>query len=156
MDVTTPLGLKAIESSRIAIDRLETQTPYTFLRFSDDLPAICDGIILNGDNPIALYEVKSRAMSSVELFDRFDGEWLVSYEKIHGIYNVTKALCLSFVGVLYCTKDDVVLATTVWDKTGSMRIRLRIEQTETQKTVNGGTISRANAFLDMTTATRYT
>jgi len=156
LDSTTPLGLEAIYNSKVAVSKIQKKTNYDFVWFSDELPSIADGIILKNNVAVALYEVKSRNISSEELFGNFNGEWLISYDKIHELYNITKHLRVSFVGILYCIKDDVSLAATFWDGSGAMKIKWRVEQTKTRKTVNGGEAERPNAFFDMTRAIKYT
>ena len=57
--------------------------------------------------------------------------------------------------VLYLVPDETVLVLRLTDAEGQFLVPYRTERTVTQKTVNGGTAQRLNAYLSMKTAAVY-
>lgn len=98
------------------------------------------------------YEVKARLMT-LDQFDLYKREWLVSYSKIQRGVTLSKMLRVKMVGVLVLVNDKKVLVQTLIDGEGEIMVPMRIERTATQKCINGGTAVRANAFIDMNKAT---
>jgi hypothetical protein len=45
------------------------------------------------------------------------------------------------------------MCKTIWHPTGGWAVPIRIQETKTQATINGGIAVRQNAFIDMKTAT---
>lgn len=155
MDATTVRGREALRQAREALDAVEQATGHRFVAFSDETPADVDGFISSQDVIVSLYEVKARDMSSEELSGRYNWEWLLTWDKLLRAATLSKSLHLPFTAVLYCTKDGVAFVKTLWDAQWNLRANIRVQQTNTQKTVNGGTASRANAFIDMRDAKRF-
>lgn len=152
MDAKTPLGKAALQHADDALRAIESKTKLKFVQFSDDDPSAVDGFIVDGGKITSFYEIKARDMSHQELRERFKSEWLLSYDKIHAAYSLTKLHRVGFTGVLYCIKDGIILVKTMWDSGGALRVSWRTEQTSTQKTVNGGRASRPNCYIDMSEA----
>ena len=156
MDAKSQLGRRALGHAEDALRAVETATKRKFLKFDDNQPADLDGVVMEAGGIIScLYEVKARNMTSTDFFEKYKGEWLLTYDKLVKAMALTKALRLSMVGVLYCIDDRVALVKTLWDAQGNLKIKMRVEQTVTQKTVNGGAASRANAYIDMNDAKRF-
>jgi hypothetical protein len=156
MDAVTPRGRAALQSAADGLAAIERQRPQLkFSAFSDESPASVDGMIVERGVITGIYEVKARDMSLDQLTNQFKWEWLVSYEKIHKAFLMTQMLRVRFVGVLVLIPSRLVLAKTIIDSSGAFTAKVRIEQTNTQKTVNGGAISRPNAFIEMRGAAQF-
>lgn len=156
MDAMTPLGRKALQHASDALLAVELSTQNRFIAFPDDIPSDVDGFISKDGRIISLYEVKARDMSSEDLMGRYGGEWLLTWDKLLRAAALSKSLHLPFTAVLYCIRDRTVFVKTLWDSEWNLRANIRVQQTNTQKTVNGGTASRANAFIDMKDAKKFT
>lgn len=152
----TPLGKRALQHAKDALDAVELATGRRFIAFPDDIPADVDGFISDNGRVISLYEAKARDMSSEDLMGRYNGEWLLTWDKLLRAAALTKSLHLPFTAVLYCIRDRTVFLKTLWDAEWNLRANIRVQQTNTQRTVNGGTASRANAFIDMRDAKKFT
>lgn len=156
MDAKTQLGRRALGHAEDALRAIEVATKRKFLKFDDGQPADLDGVVMESGGVISgLYEIKARNMTSTDFFEKYGGEWLLTYDKLVKAMALTKALRLSMVGVLYCIDDKVALVKTLWDANGNLKMKMRVEQTTTQKTVNGGIASRANAYVDMAGAKQF-
>lgn len=152
----TPLGRQALQHAKDALDAVEQATGRRFVAFPDDIPSDVDGFISDNGRVISLYEVKARDMASEDLMGRYNGEWLLTWDKLLRAATLSKSLHLPFTAVLYCIRDRTVFLKTLWDAEWNLRANIRVQQTNTQRTVNGGTASRANAFIDMRDAKRFT
>lgn len=157
MDAKTPAGREALAHVERALRSIEAAGAARFIRFSDDLPAVVDGLMLDRNGiPIALYEAKARSVTLEHFRGAFQSEWLLSYDKMVRAAPICRELRLGFAGVLVLHGDNVALVKMVWDVDQRLLVPIRIEQTETRATVNGGTASRANAFIPMEKARIFT
>ena len=64
-------------------------------------------------------------------------------------YEVANALQVPFVGWLYLPADKTLLVKTIWRPVQGFVAELAVTQSITQKTINGGSVMRANAYIDM-------
>lgn len=150
MDAATPAGREALSHVERALKAIEATGAASFIRFPDSQPAALDGLMLDKHGiPIALYEAKARTMTLEEFRGPMRSEWLVSYDKLLRAGMLCAELRLGFAGVLVLHRDNVALVKMIWDVDRKFLVPVRIEQTETRATVNGGRASRANAFIPM-------
>jgi hypothetical protein len=89
----------------------------------------------------------------VEFMQDHKAEWLVTYQKLKDGQAIADALCTKFVGFLYLPDADILMFKTLWSKEHGWATPMRIMQTRTQATINGGSAVRENAFINMTDAT---
>lgn len=156
LDINTPKGRIAAQQQAVALSIISAKTDVRFVTTVDDDAAAVDAFSLDESGRItSVLEVKSRDMSLDELQKRFTNEWLVTFEKLQKGAALGRLLCVPFGGVLYLTKDNTVLALTLSNKNGEFVAPIRICRTETQKTTNGGTIIRTNAYINMEQATEF-
>lgn len=155
LDINTPRGRKAAQLQAEALSIVTDACGVRFVTTSDIDSAFIDAMAINADNEVqAVAEVKSRDMTEAQL-KRFGNEWLLTYEKIlHGAL-IAKYLRVPFIGVLYLIPDAKVMTIVIADKDGELIAPIRINRTETQKTINGGKIIRTNAYLNMDSARIY-
>jgi hypothetical protein len=83
---------------------------------------------------------------------QFHNEWFVTYDKIALGRQIADALCIDLWGFLYLVPDDIVMRVKLSSYDGGWLQKFRIEKTETQATVNGGTAVRENAYINMINA----
>jgi hypothetical protein len=113
-----------------------------------------DGFTIRGDQLTSCFESKCRRMTRRQLAE-WGNEWLVTYEKIQHGSHLAKTLCVPFYGFLYLVPDSTILIVKIADSTGDLLPRIRLERTETQRTINGGKIVRTNAYIDVSGATEH-
>lgn len=155
MDAKTQRGREALQHSADAIAIIEKNTHWRFIPISDDVPADIDGFIEKNGVVCGLYEVKARNMTYLDFTAKFNSEWLVTFDKLMRAANLSRQLQLSFTVIVYLIPDGVVLAKTLWDANWTLLVDMYVRQTTTQKTVNGGSVSRANAYVNLSSASVF-
>ena len=150
LDINTPRGQQSLSQERKLIKALAAVYPdISFVETHKALPAQIDGLMVKGETLVGIYENKCRNMSSDDMH-KFNDEWLVTYEKIMHGAELSKRLRVPFYGFLYLVKNSTGVAVQITDDEGNIRPKIRIERTETQRTINGGSIVRTNAYIDIT------
>lgn len=126
---------------------------FDFIQTPKDTPADIDGFIVRGGTIISGVEVKCRMMSYHDLMNKFNAEWLITHDKIERGISVCRSLGVDFRGFLFLVPEQILLIVRIWDfKTGET-VGMELEETRTQATVNGGSIVRLNAYVDVSHAT---
>lgn len=180
IDAMSPRGLVAVEWARKGLNAWNRMHPqYCWIETKQDRYADLDVIIgkPEGDwaekhigNPVdakclwigaeldQVMEIKSRFnVTKEKFFDEWQGRWLVTYDKLKRCYDTAFSLRADLTGLLVLVDSKVcyhkVLAKYNKENGGlEWQIKFEILQTETQKTINGGSALRKNAFIDMTEA----
>lgn len=139
---------------RRAASLFESATGCRYISTPKDEPALVDAVLMKGDQLVAVVETKCRDIDRKTFEGPFDNEWLITFEKVVRSRDIANALGVPLVGFLYLVKDDVLLVKRLSNPDGSV-VPFRVETTETQATVNGGTATRGNAFIRMNGAKVY-
>lgn len=154
MDILTPKGQETREQERDAIALFKRSCPgFDFIETPKDQPANFDGFVVQDGVIRALVETKCRQMTFSQLHDEYGFEWLLTYEKVALGSTVANVLKVPYLGFLYLVPDRTLLVKTIWHN--GETAEMRIEETRTQATVNGGTALRKNAYIEMTGAKVY-
>lgn len=150
LDVLTPKGQVSVRQEREAalLFTLEN-TNYEYIDTPKNMPAEVDAMLLFKGSMHSLVETKCRDCSLEQFMGTFNGEWLVTFDKIVKARDLARAMGVGLTGFLYLTKDRVLLAQRITDASGLLIPRMRVESTQTQRTTNGGQIVRTNAYIDM-------
>jgi hypothetical protein len=156
LDILTERGRVAaqlqIEAGRIVAEATRTCVYHT----PTEGPAAVDAVITFGNKIIAVAEIKSRSDMTLEQLQTARGnEWLVTAEKIRQLSAASKMLGVPGYGLLYLPRSGVVLSVKLCEEDGTITSNYRVARTQTQRTINGGTISRVNAFIDVSSAQLY-
>lgn len=157
MDILTKRGQRTREQEEEAVRIWKAHHPT--IRYNEtpkDSPADIDAILTNDrDAIIGVVETKCRvSMSMTEFEDTFDSMWLVTFDKIVRGMNIAKALQVPLVGFLYFPFEKTLLVQKIYCPTTGLQTPMEVKHTTTQTTVNGGTIMRDNAYIDMSKARR--
>jgi hypothetical protein len=153
MDILTTKGKETIEQANRAIYLLERKYPeIQYIKTAENAPAGLDGVLVSGGYVVSACEIKCRKTTLNALAEHFKFEWLVSFDKIEKMLQISRLLGISALGLLYLVEDDLLLVQKIVDKDGNVVGNIRIETTKTQATVNGGSAVRTNAFIDMSKA----
>lgn len=155
LDVLTPRGQESLEHERACAALYMAANPgIRYVGTPKDGSACVDAVLDRGGVIIGVVEQKSRVMTMLD-FARYDFSWLVTFDKLVAGREVAVKFGVPLVGFLYLVPDAVLLAQRLTNPDGTFAVRLRVEHTETQRTINGGSIIRANAYIDMRQARRY-
>ena len=165
-DATTKKGKIAIYWARRGVKGFLNMYPkYTWQETAVDRYADVDGLLgcaSNGRNVIqCVLEVKARSkMTHEQLFGEFEGRWLISYDKLVRGYDIAFGLRSHFICMLVMPKEKRGYLRKIAHynpETGGLEwsADFEVRKTETQKTCNGGTAFRENAFIDMYKAKQF-
>ena len=158
MDILTERGQETLQQVADAIDIWTRHYPtLQYVHTPSDRPADIDGVIIQKGTIRGIVEIKCRVSMSLEAFDNdYKSEWLVTFDKIIRCMRVSNAVQAPFVGFLYFPREKVLLYKTIYRPDQGVQATMRVENTATQATVNGGKINRDNAYIDMKDAKRLT
>lgn len=152
--IETARGKAMVEMQGRAARLFTRAHPQIEVRFTPaDQPAVIDALMFRAGELCAVAEIKCRAMTEAQL-QGLGGEWLVTHEKIVAAKAVAASHAVPLYGLLYLIPEDVLLSLRLTDREGRLVVPFRVDITETQATVNGGTAVRANAYIPMGLATR--
>lgn len=158
LDILTPRGQQTLRDLQDAIGLWEINHPgWKVALLPSDRESPIDGFLIGPDNQIAAgIEVKCRYNITREGFrTTFKDEWLITMRKLTEAWNVCSALCIPLVGFLYLVDARTLLTKRIVDAAGDFCAGFQCERTQTQKTVNGGVVERANAFVKMEDCREY-
>ena len=148
MDANTERGRAAIEDLRAGLASIGD--PY--IETPQDRPSDIDGFFLDRGSRfiVAAFEGKARyGITYRDFMTRYGGEWLVTHDKLLRGAAVARSLCIPFYGIVYLVESRVTMAVKIANRRGEIVARLRVEETVTRATCNGGEAKRVNAFVDM-------
>jgi len=154
MDILTPKGQMTVKQEKAAIRIfLERYRDFSYVETPKDQPADIDGFICKGTTMVSGVEVKCRMMSYHDLMHKFNSEWLITYDKIERGISICRSLGIDFRGFLYLVPEQILMIVKIWDYKTREDCIMKIEETRTQATVNGGSIVRLNAYVDVSNGT---
>lgn len=149
MDILTPKGQQTRAQEREAISLFERHFPvYTFTETPKDRPAYIDGIVSRDGVALHGVEVKCRNMTREQLRS-FEDRWLVTHDKITRGISLCQSLGIGYRGFLYLVPDKLLLIVPIWNYGTGLACEMDVEPSSTQETVNGGTITRLNAYISV-------
>lgn len=158
LDILTPRGQQTVRDLHDAVGLWEACNPgWKVSLLPDSRESAIDGFLIAPDGSVqAGIEAKCRyGLTREDFRTTFNDEWLVTMRKLTTAWNVCSALCIPLVGFLYLVDGRVLLTQRIVDAAGDFCVGFRCERTETQRTVNGGTAERANAFIKMGDCREY-
>lgn len=159
MDILTERGKETLEQERDAVAVWLNHYPdLTYNETPKGRPADIDAILTNKRHEIiGVVETKCRVSMSLREFDEeYESMWLVTFDKILRGIDVSNALQVPLVGFLYFPHDITLLVKNIYCPRNGLQTPMEVRNTKTQRTVNGGTIMRDNAYIDMSKARRLT
>jgi len=156
-DIATPAGQVSLAQEREFLRAIQRQLgKITIVETDKSKPAKVDGFMITPGNVVAgVFETKCRDLSRDTLKRQYKNQWLITYEKICDGATVARLLQVAFYGFLYLVPDGVGLAIRLTDTDGNFVQPIRLAYTPTQRTCNGGSILRTNAYVDMRAAVAF-
>jgi hypothetical protein len=117
------------------------------------ITAVVDAVIMKDWCVSAVAETKSRpSMTLDQLRGAFRNEWLVTHSKVIGGARVADGLVVPYWGLLHLVPDDIVMRVKLYEPETGWLVPIRVANTKTKRTCNGGEAWRDNAFIDMSSA----
>lgn len=154
MDILTPKGQRSRLQEIKAVELWHEKYPkIRYCETPKDRPAIVDAVLVKDDKIVGVVETKCRTILTISVFQyKFKEQWLVTAEKIRKAAKVADSLQVPFIGFFYLAKEDALYFETIWKPETGWNVKIENKMSRTQATVNGGTIVRENAYIDMTNA----
>jgi hypothetical protein len=154
LDINTPKGQATLKDELRAGTLFERRYPQLeVIGIKKDEASAVDAMIRNhsrNQEITACVETKCRYDCTLQTFiGRYGCRWLVTFDKIRKGMDVAELLCIPLLGFLYIPSDDVLLWKVIFDPKLGLMVPIKVDRTTTQKTINGGEIERANAYIDM-------
>lgn len=161
--VHTQKGLSDAEMADVAAELWLASNPgWSYVRTNTSGRAKVDGLIVKDGELRGVVESKCRDADMKKFMGHekgeYGGQWLVTLEKLIEAKDLANLLQVPLVGFLYLKGDGVLLtkalAKQAEDNPNAYEFVANMEcrKSETQRTTNGGTANRCNAYLDMTDA----
>lgn len=145
LDINTERGQKSKEYENRAYQKLEKKYNGKIIETPKSKDSKVDGFLVKDESVLGVCETKCRQLYESELYDF--GTWLITNKKIEDGKVVANKLSVPFYGILYLIPHDYVFVWEIADKNGESNFNYEVKRTKTQKTINGGTVKRRNAFL---------
>jgi hypothetical protein len=156
LDVNTPRGERTLQEENACARLFESVTPgVRYVRTPKDSACRVDALLMTPNRMLAVVEQKSRFDCSLEKFrapspQGYGNEWLVTHRKLIEAREHARQYTMPLYGFLWLVQDRCLLVQRLVGRAGEWVAGFRVLRTQTQRTVNGGTVKRDNAFIDMT------
>jgi hypothetical protein len=146
LDINTPKGQVFLQYERHLIDKIKSKYQVDIIETNKRREARIDNFLVRNFELIAVAEMKCRNMSQTQMKEWGD-TWLVTQQKIIDGIEISKLLCVPFLGFLYLIPDDVILMWKITDSYGELLINFETKNTQTQATCNGNKVYRNNVYI---------
>jgi hypothetical protein len=154
VDINTPKGLQTLADEKKAARLFSTSYPqFKYCETPKDQPANVDAVLVDGDQIRAVVETKCRYdMTFVQLLIEREAQYLISFHKILRGKVVSEHLGVPFLIFVYLVPQDILIVHKITDETGEIVCKMQVTERLTQRTVNGGTIRKTVALIDLENA----
>ena len=148
LDVNTARGQSTLREEQQAVELFRSRYKHVhYVETPKAGAATIDALLVkDGGLLCGVVETKCRQMTRSEL-NGYGGEWLVTWDKIDGARRIAAGVGVPLFGFLYLVPDRTLLVVNIADSSGALTRSIRVEATKTQRTVNGGSIVRNNAYI---------
>ncbi len=106
-----------------------------------------DGVLIKNNKIHRIAEIKVRWMSLKTLKDF--GSYLISYDKLQAGRDASRAFCAPFVILVYLVESDNIVSIKMTNDQGEFITSFKKEVTRTNYDINGGSIDRLNAYVQL-------
>lgn len=143
LDILTVKGQKTLSDEREAMSVFACRFGMDYIETPKKSVAYADGLLAKDCELQAVVEVKCRYdMDFDKFFLDYNGEWLVTADKLERCLSAANYFCVPFVGFLHLVNSKKLL----WKKIDKWKTK----KTRTSRTVNDETpVLRLNGFVDM-------
>lgn len=106
-----------------------------------------DGVLIKNNKIHRIAEIKVRWLSLETLKDF--GSYLISYDKLQAGRDASRAFCAPFVILVYLVESDNIVSIKMTNDQGEFITPFKKEVTRTNYDINGGSIDRLNAYVQL-------
>ena len=154
LDIDTPKGQISLQQEQKMLYAIEQMYGVEIVQTDKAKPCEVDGFIVKRGVVIGVFESKCRNLS-IEQLRQFDNEWLITFDKILAGLKASQFFKVPYYGFLYLVDDDVGIKLRMSDDLGNLIVRIRVDRPDTQKSINGGSVIRTNAYVDVSSGVRF-
>jgi|10_taG_2_1085330.scaffolds.fasta_scaffold68660_4 hypothetical protein len=154
LDVNTPKGQESVEDEQIMLKQIRKVWELDVVETPKKEAAKIDTMLIRDNVLVGITENKCRYNMYLKddhfylsKYNKTYDSWLITNEKIESGRILAGALCVPFFGFLHLVDDDTILWWKIASGDGKFLIDFDRKESETQATINGGTIMRENAYL---------
>jgi hypothetical protein len=151
LDINTPKGQESLAQERLLLKSFGAVMGCDIVETDKSQPAQIDGFLVKENTVVGVFESKCRK-ATVQLMQKWGSEWLLTHQKLMDGVDISKKLRVPFYGVIYLLDEPLGVFIKLTDNVGNLLPKIRVQETSTQATINGGTAVRANAFIDLETS----
>lgn len=153
LDVNTDRGRETLREEENACSLFERRYDgYKYFNTPKTTAADIDAVICKGNTAVAIAETKCRS-ETLDIFKgRYMSEWLLTHEKLFKGKQISDALQVSFLGLIYLVPSRCLLVSRLYTPKDGWLVRFRVEKSWTRATCNGGMANRDNAYIDISNA----
>lgn len=134
---------------------------FRFLHTPKHRPARFDGIVAAGPGAprvpegtmLAIVETKCRVLTRDRFSREFGSKAILTADKYDAIRRTAVEWAVPFAFWFYLAPEDTLLVQAVCDWKGGPLVDVTRSRFQTRATCNGGTATRLNALIDMSSAT---
>ena len=156
LDILTEKGQETVKQEAEAVALFTARADgWEWKHTSKKGTAIVDGLLFKDGVLSGVVETKCRTCDTETFKNQFRNEWLITYQKVEDAKRCASLLHVPLYGFLYLTPSKTLLMEKITDEDGQFVCQFRVEQTTTQRTVNGGSAVRSNAFISMKNAKEF-
>jgi hypothetical protein len=153
LDINTPKGQESLAQERKLLEAFSSSMGWQIIETDKEQPAQVDGFLVENKTIVGVFEAKCRK-ATIKQMENWGSEWLLTHQKLLDGIEISRRLRVPFYGLIYLLNDGVGVYIKLTDNTGTLlpEVKIRVENTETQATINGGKVVRANAYIDLSTS----
>jgi len=152
LDINTPKGQISLQHEQDAIKIFEKNNlGWFYAQTIKDSPCCIDGMLMKDGIIRGAVETKCRDLTIAQL-EKYKWEWLVTAQKIIDCVKISEQMYVSLYGFLYLIPEKKLLIKEIWHPKKGFVANFNVLRSLTQNTINGGTIERANAYIEMNEA----
>lgn len=110
--------------------------------------ALIDGVAYMNREITHIIEFKSRDESWDSMMHY--GTYLISWDKIQNGMEMARMMRVPFILVVYLAQSQMVLGVELATEDGTLAIPdIEVKETRTQRSIDGGSVMRKNAYIDL-------
>jgi hypothetical protein len=158
LDINTPRGQQTLTDEKRAVELFTNQYKrWKYQHTNKTTMAKADAILTKDDEVAGLVLMSCRYNCSVDtMMTTWGAEWLLTWRKLAIGALLARYLQTPLYGFIYIVAEDTLLIKKLFDplKPEPWCAAFHTELTQTQATVNGGSVIRRNAYIKIDNATR--
>jgi len=146
LDINTDKGQISLRDEHIMHEHIKKCWGVDIIETDKYTDPSIDGLLTVDNTIVGIFESKCRYNITLEILKNWN-TWLITFDKLEKGKILSKILKVPFFGFLYLVEDGVFYYWKITNFDGEFMVKFYVERTTTQKSTNGGSIIRPNAYL---------